>query len=330
MQKRKLGQIQVGAMGLGCMGISQFLGVALSKDEGINLLHEAFELGIDFYDTAEVYGPFVNEEILGEAFKNKRDKVKIATKFGFNIQKVGNSYQMAGLNSDPKHIISAVEGSLKRLKTDYIDIIYQHRVDPNVPIEDVAGVVGDLIKQGKARAFGLSEASIGTLKRANAVTPVSAMQSEFSMWWQEPKEKMFDELDKIGAGFVAFSPLGRGFLTGNFSKNADLNENDSRKHNPRFSDEAMSANKALLDFLDEISTSKNATKSQIALAWTLAQSDIVVPIPGTKKLSRLKENLGALKITLNKDELQQIQDKLDRIQIIGHRYTAAQDSMVDR
>lgn len=194
----------------------------------------------------------------------------------------------------------------------------------------MAGVVGDLIKQGKARAFGLSEASISTLKRANAVTPVSAMQSEYSMWWREPEAQMFSELEQIGAGFVAFSPLGRGFLTGNFSKNADLNENDSRKHNPRFSDEAIMANQELINFLDEISTSKNATKSQIALAWTLAQNNIVVPIPGTKKLSRLKENLGALKITLNKDELKQMQTRLDKIKIIGHRYTKAQDSMVDR
>lgn len=331
MQTRELGRsgLEVSAIGLGCMGISQAYGEALSRDEGVKLIGEAVDRGVTFFDTAEVYGPFVNEEVVGEALRPVRDRVVIATKFGFDIDRA--SRENRGVNSRPEHIRDAVEGSLKRLNIDTIDLLYQHRVDPDVPIEDVAGTVRDLIHEGKARHFGLSEPGMQTLRRAHAVQPVTAVQNEFSLWWREPETSgILDVCDELGIGFVPYSPLGRGFLTGALNKHTKLADDDFRRSNPRFQPEAMDKNQAFVDLLRRVAVEKGATPAQIALAWLLAQRPYIVPIPGTTKIERLAENSGAAGISLTGDDLDEIDTAASHIQAEGARYGPQQMAMVGR
>lgn len=319
MQKRKLGSqgLEVSAIGLGCMGMSFSYYPFPEKKDAINLIHKAVEQGITFFDTAEVYGPYTNEELVGEALAPYREKVIIATKFGFNIQ----DGKMVGVNSKPEQIRKAVEGSLKRLKVDVIDLLYQHRVDPNTPVEDVAGTVKNLIAEGKVKYFGLSEAGAQTIRRAHSVQPVSALQSEYSIWTRQHEKEIIPTLEELGIGLVAFSPLGKGFLAGKMDENTKFAEGDIRSILPRYTEEARVANKALLDLISKFAERKNATPAQIALAWVLAQKPWIVPIPGTTKLHRLTENNGAASIQLTKEELQEIEDASAHITIMGTRYT---------
>ena len=327
MQKRTLGNgLEVSTLGLGCMGMSFAYGVAPDPKEMVSLLHAAVERGVTFFDTAEVYGPFANEDLLGEAFARIRDKVVIATKFGFKIED-GKS---VGTDSRPAHIREVAEASLKRLKTDVIDLFYQHRVDPNVPIEDVAGTVGDLIREGKVKHFGLSEAGASTIRRAHAVQPVTALQSEYSLWWREPEAEILPTLEELGIGFVPFSPLGRGFLTGKIDADTKFEDNDFRNNLPRFSAEARAANQALVELIAKIAARKRATPAQIALAWLLAQKPWIVPIPGTTKLNRLEENIHAASIELNAGDLADIGHAADSVTIEGARYSAATQAMINR
>jgi aryl-alcohol dehydrogenase-like predicted oxidoreductase len=317
MKKRTLGKsgLEVSAMGLGCMGLNFAYGKGLGKAEAISLLRVAFESGVTFFDTAEAYGPFTNEEIVGEALAPMRDKVVIATKFGF----VDGNFQ-AGMNSRPEHIRVVAEASLRRLKTDRIDLLYQHRVDPDVPMEDVAGTVKELIGEGKVKHFGLSEAGVQSIRRAHAVQPVAALQSEYSLWWREPEKDVLPACQELGIGFVPFSPLGRGFLTGKIDETTSFDKGDFRNVVPRFSPEARKANQGLVDLLGSIATPTNASPAQIALAWLLAQKPWLVPIPGTTKVDRLKENVGAAAVELTADDLRKIDDALARFAVQGDRY----------
>jgi aryl-alcohol dehydrogenase-like predicted oxidoreductase len=330
METRKLGKsgLEVSALGLGCMGLSFGLGPAVDKKDGIALIRAAVERGVTFFDTAEVYGPFTNEELVGEALAPFRDRVKIATKFGFKIDP--SSGKQAGLDSRPEHIREVAEGSLKRLKTDAIDLFYQHRVDPNVPIEEVAGAVKELIQQGKVKHFGLSEAGVQTIRRAHKVQPVSALQSEYSLWWREPEAAVIPTLEELEVGFVPFSPLGKGFLTGKIDDKTTFDSSDFRNIVPRFSPEARKANQAVVDLLGRIAEQKNATPAQIALAWLLAQKPWIVPIPGTTKVSRLEENLGAVNIKLTTDDVREIDSAASEIKVEGARYPEHLQKMVGR
>jgi aryl-alcohol dehydrogenase-like predicted oxidoreductase len=331
MQTRRLGKsdLEVSAIGLGCMGLSFGLGPAVEKAQGIALIRRAVELGVTFFDTAEIYGPFANEELVGEALEPFRGAVKIATKFGFNIDPETGK-QEPGTNSRPEHIKRAVEGSLRRLSVEFIDLLYQHRVDPAVPIEDVAGAVKDLITAGKVRHFGLSEASAQTIRRAHAVQPVTALQSEYSLWWREPEIKTLPTLEELGIGFVPFSPLGKGFLTGKIDAATSFTDGDFRNTVPRFAPAARAANQALVDRIAAIAAAKGSTPGQIALAWLLGRKPWIVPIPGTTKIHRLEENLGAATVTLAPEELTAIEAALAAVEIQGHRYSEAADRMVDR
>ena len=317
MQKRKLGKNgpEVSALGLGCMGMSYAYGQIPDKKEMISLIHSAIEKGFTFFDTAEMYGPFTNEELLGEALSPYRDKVVIATKFGIKIH---NGKQVQ--DSRPEQIRKSIEGSLKRLNTDFIDLYYQHRVDTNVPIEDVAGTIKDLIKEGKIKYWGLSEAGVKTIRRANAVHPLTAVQNEYSLWWRRPEEELIPRLEELGIGLVPFSPLGKGFLTGSFNKDSKFGKSDFRSIVPRFTPEALDANQVLVDLLKKVAEQKDATPGQIALAWLLAQKPWIVPIPGTTKLNRLEENIGAVGVSLTSEELNEIQSALKKIKVTGDRY----------
>ena len=329
MQKRSLGKsnLEVSAIGLGCMGLSFGYGPATDKQEAIVLIRAAVERGVTFFDTAEAYGPFTNEEVLGEALAPFRGKVAIATKFGF---KFGPNREQAGLDSRPEHIKEVAEASLKRLKIDAIDLFYQHRVDLDVPIEDAAGAVKDLIREGKVKHFGLSEAGAKTIRRAHAVQPVTALQSEYSLWWREPEAEVMPTLEELGIGFVPFSPLGKGFLTGKIDETTTFASNDFRNIVPRFSPEARKANQVLIDLLGSIAARKQATPAQIALAWLLAQKPWIVPIPGTTKLTRLEENLGAAAIQLTADDLRQIESAAATITVHGARYPEHLQKLVGR
>ena len=329
MQKRKLGKsnLEVSAMGLGCMGMSFSYGPPKDKREMTALLHSAVERGITFFDTAEVYGPYLNEELVGEALAPLRGKVVIATKFGFDLSGSDNRPGAPGVNSRPDHLKQAVEGSLKRLKVDVIDLLYQHRVDPNVAIEDVAGAVKELIQAGKVKHFGLSEASVKTIRRAHAVQPLTALQSEYSLWWRKPEQEVIPTLEELGIGFVPYSPLGKGFLTGKIDENAKFDSTDFRSKLPRFAPEALKTNQALIELLDRIAKRKNATPAQIALAWLLAQKPWIVPIPGTTKLARLEENIGAVAIQLTSDDLREIDSASSKIKVEGARYPEAIEKM---
>jgi aryl-alcohol dehydrogenase-like predicted oxidoreductase len=327
MQKRKLGSgLEVSALGLGCMGLSFAYGPATDKQQAITLLRTAVDRGVTFFDTAEVYGPYANEELLGEALAPHRSQVVIATKFGFKIV----DGKQAGFDSRPQHIREVVEASLKRLKTDFIDLLYQHRVDTAVPIEEVAGTVRDLIQQGKVKHFGLSEAGAQTIRRAHAVQPVTALQSEYSLWWREPEKEILPTLQELGIGFVPFSPLGRGFLTGAIDENTKFDRADFRNTVPRFTAEARKANQTVVDLLGQIGKQKHATSAQIALAWLLAQKPWIVPIPGTTKLNRLEENLGAASIELTPDEMHNIDAAVSRITVQGDRYPKELQATVGR
>ncbi|WP_338640828.1 aldo/keto reductase [Burkholderia pyrrocinia] len=327
MQTRVLGKsgLEVSAIGLGCMGLSFGLGPAIDKASGIALIRAAFERGVTFFDTAEAYGPFVNEELVGEAVAPFRDQVVIATKFGFE-----NGEAMKGVDSRPSRIREVADAALKRLKVDRIDLFYQHRVDPNVPIEDVAGTVRDLIREGKVAHFGLSEAGEQTIRRAHAVQPVAALQSEYSLWWREPEERILPTLEELGIGFVPFSPLGKGFLTGAIDANTTFAANDFRNIVPRFSEENRKANAGLVDLLGRIAADKGVTRAQIALAWLLARKPWIVPIPGTTKLHRLDENVGAAAVVLTADDLAAIEAALQQVRIVGERYPASFQQRVDR
>jgi aryl-alcohol dehydrogenase-like predicted oxidoreductase len=316
MEKRKLGDgLEVSAIGLGCMGLSYGYGPATDTQDAIKLIRRAFDLGVTFFDTAEAYGPFKNEELLGEALAPFRDQVAIATKFGFK-----NGDVQTGMDSSPKNIRAATDAALKRLKTDRIDLLYQHRVDPNVPIEEVAGTVKELIQAGKVKHFGLSEAGAQTIRKAHAVLPVAALQSEYSLWWREPEAEIIPALEELGIGFVPFSPLGKGFLTGAINENTQFDSTDFRNIVPRFSQEARKANQAMVDLLARIAQEKQATSAQIALAWLLAQKPWIVPIPGTTKLHRLEENLGAANVQLTAEDLREIEEAASKITIEGARY----------
>jgi len=332
MQKRTLGNsgLEVSALGLGCMGISFGLGQAIDTKEGIALIRAAVERGVTFFDTAEVYVPFKTEEVVGEALAPFREQVVIATKFGFNIDRDGTQHQNPPLNSRPEHIKEALERSLKRLKTDYIDLYYQHRVDPNVPIEDVAGAVRDLIGEGKVRHFGLSEAGVGAIRRAHVVQPVTALQSEYSLWWREPEAEILPTLEELGIGFVPFSPLGKGFLTGKIDENTTFDSTDFRNTVPRFSEENRKANQALVDLIGKFAGQKNATPAQIALAWVLAQNPWIVPIPGTTKLHRLEENIGAVNVELTADDLRELDNFTAQVKVQGARYGEGSQKLVNR
>jgi aryl-alcohol dehydrogenase-like predicted oxidoreductase len=329
MQKRKLGKsnLEVSAIGLGCMGMSFSYGPPKDKKEMTDLLHAAVERGITFFDTAEVYGPFTNEELVGEALSPLRDQVVIATKFGFDLSGSDKRPGAAGLNSRPEHIKEAVEGSLKRLKTDVIDLYYQHRVDPDVPIEDVAGAVKDLIREGKVKHFGLSEAGAQTIRRAHAVQPVTALQSEYSLWFRDHEKEILPTIEELGIGLVAYSPLGKGFLTGKIDENTTLGSTDFRSTLPRFTPEARKANMALVDLIGTIAERKKATPAQIALAWVLAQKPWIVPIPGTTKLNRLEENIGAVSIQLTPEDLRDIEAAASKIKVEGARYPERLEKM---
>ncbi len=327
METRKIGSsgLKVSAMGLGCMGLSFGLGPAIDKNDGIKLIRAAVEYGVTFFDTAEAYGPFANEELLGEALAPFRDQVVIATKFGFSGGVVAD-----GLDSRPENIRNVAHAALKRLKTDHIDLFYQHRVDPNVPIEDVAGTVKDLISEGKVKYFGLSEAGVQNIRKAHAVQPVTALQSEYSLWWREPEQAIIPTLEELGIGLVPFSPLGKGFLTGAINENTKFDSADFRNVVPRFTPEARKANQVMVDLLGSIAAEKNATPAQVALAWLLAQKPWIVPIPGTTKLHRLEENLGATNLTLTMDDLNNIEAAASNITIEGARYPKQFQERVDR
>lgn len=327
MKYRKLGKsgLEVSAIGLGCMGLSSGYGPATEKREGIKLIRRAYELGVNFFDSAEAYGPFANEELIGEAVQPFRDEVVLATKFGF---KDGNA--TVGLDSRPENIRAVAEASLKRLKTDRIELFYQHRVDPNVPIEDVAGTVKELIAEGKVRYFGLSEAGVRTIRRAHAVLPVAALQSEYSLWWREAEQEILPAIEELGIGFVPFSPLGRGFLTGTINANTQFDKTDFRNVVPRFSEENRKANQVVVDELTEFAKKKNSSPAQIALAWVLAQKPWIVPIPGTTKIHRLEENVKAVNLTLSTQDLQEIERAFSRIKIQGARYPQDLQARVDR
>jgi len=329
IQKRYLGNsgLEVSALGLGCMGLSYGYGPAMDTRQAVELIRAAVERGVTFFDTAEVYGPYLNEQVVGEALKPYRDRVVIATKFGFTF---GDDNKQQILNSRPEQIRAAVEGSLRRLKTEAIDLLYQHRVDPDVPIEDVAGTVKALIAEGKVKHFGLSEAGAQTIRRAHAVQPVTALQSEYSMWWREPEYEILLLLEELGIGFVPFSPLGKGFLTGAINANTSFGEDDFRSKVPRFATEAREANEQLVTLLTGLSEEKAVTSAQIALAWLLAQKPWIVPIPGTTKLHRLEENLGATQLTLTQDDLRKITQALETVKIVGERYRAAMQARVGR
>ena len=329
MQKRKLGKsnLEVSAIGLGCMGMSFSYGPPKDKQEMTSLLHAAVERGITFFDTAEVYGPFTNEELVGEALAPYRGKVVIATKFGFDLSGTDHRPGAAGLNSRPEHIKEAVEGSLKRLKIETIDLLYQHRVDPNVRIEDVAGAVKDLIRQGKVKHFGLSEAGVQTIRRAHAVQPLTAVQSEYSLWWRKPEQEVIPTLEELGIGFVPYSPLGKGFLTGKIDENAKFDSSDFRSTLPRFTPDALKTNQALIDLLGSIAKRKHATPAQIALAWILAQKPWMAPIPGTTKLARLEENIGAAAVQLTPEDLRDIAAAASKITVQGARYPERLEKM---
>jgi aryl-alcohol dehydrogenase-like predicted oxidoreductase len=329
MGKRKLGKsnLEVSALGLGCMGMSFSYGPPKDKKEMTNLLHAAVDRGITFFDTAEVYGPFINEELVGEALAPFRGKVVIATKFGFDVGGGEIRPGTAGVNSQPAHINEAVEGSLKRLKLETIDLLYQHRVDPNVPIEDVAGTVKELIQAGKVKHFGLSEAGAKTIRRAHAVQPLTALQSEYSLWWRKPEAEIIPTLEELGIGFVPYSPLGKGFLTGAIDQSTTFANTDFRSTLPRFAPEALKANQALIELLGSIAKRKNATPAQIALAWLLAQKPWIVPIPGTTKLNRLEENIGALAVELTADDLRSIDTAASNIKVEGARYPERLEKM---
>lgn len=328
MEKRKLGKsnLQVSAIGLGCMGLSSGYGPAVDKQHGISLIRAAVEQGVTFFDTAEVYGPFANEELVGEALAPFRDQVVIATKFGFKIE----NGKQAGLDSRPEHVQQVAEASLKRLGTDVIDLFYQHRVDPNVPIEDVAGAVKKLIQQGKVRHFGLSEAGVATIRRAHAVQPVTALQNEYSIWWREPEKEVFPVLEELGIGFVPFSPLGRGFLTGTISQDTQFDKNDFRNRLPRFNPENRGANQSLVKLLARFAQEKSATPAQLALGWLLAQKPWIVPIPGTTKLHRLEENIGAVNVRLSPADLHELDSAASKIPVQGARYPEEMERMVNR
>jgi aryl-alcohol dehydrogenase-like predicted oxidoreductase len=329
MQKRKLGKsnLEVSAIGLGCMGMSFSYGPPKDKKEMTALLHDAVDRGVTFFDTAEVYGPFLNEELAGEALAPYRGKVVIATKFGFDLSGSDNRPGAPPVNSRPEHIKQAAEGSLKRLKLDAIDLYYQHRVDPNVPIEDVAGAVKDLIRQGKVKHFGMSEAAAKTIRRAHAVQPVTAIQSEYSLWWRRPEEEVLPMLEELGIGFVPYSPLGKGFLTGAIKEDAKFDSTDFRSKLPRFAPEALKANQAMVDLLGQIAQRKKATPAQIALAWLLAKKPWMAPIPGTTKLNRLEENIRAASVELTPDDLREIESASSKIQVQGARYPEAIERM---
>ncbi|MEL7949213.1 aldo/keto reductase [Klebsiella variicola] len=329
MQKRYLGKsgLQLSALGLGCMGLSHGYGPATDTRQAIELIRAGVERGVTFFDTAEVYGPYLNEEVVGEALKPLRERVVIATKFGFTF---GNDNRQQILNSRPSHIREAVEGSLRRLKTDVIDLLYQHRVDPDVPIEDVAGTVKDLIAEGKVKHFGLSEAGAQTIRRAHAIQPVAALQSEYSMWWREPEQEILPLLEELGIGFVPFSPLGKGFLTGTIRAGSTFGEDDFRSKVPRFAAQALEANEKLVSLISVIAAENRVTPAQIALAWLLAQKPWIVPIPGTTKLHRLEENLAAAEIQLSPGELEKISRALETVKILGERYPAALQARVGR
>ncbi|HEY8187196.1 MAG TPA: aldo/keto reductase [Pyrinomonadaceae bacterium] len=331
MQKRKLGDsnLEVSAIGLGCMGMSFGYGPPADKQEMISLIRTAVERGVTFFDTAEVYGPFINEELVGEALGPFRGQVVIATKFGFAPGPEDKS-RWSALDSRPEHIKQVANGSLKRLKTDVIDLFYQHRVDPNVPIEEVAGAVKDLIQEGKVKHFGLSEAGVQTIRRAHAVQPVMALQSEYSLWWREPEAEVLPTLEELGIGFVPFSPLGKGFLTGKINENTTFDSSDFRNIVPRFSPEARKANQALVDLLSRVAARKKATPAQIALAWLLAQKPWIVPIPGTTKLNRLEENIGAAAVELTGDDLLEIDSAASKINVQGARYPENLQRMTGR
>ena len=333
MQKRKLGKsnLEVSAIGLGCMGMSFSYGPPKDKQEMISLLHAAVEHGVTFFDTAEVYGPFTNEEPVGEGLAPFRKQVVIGTKFGFDLTTDARGMKCSsGLDSRPEHIKQVAEGSLKRLRTDVIDLFYQHRVDPNVPIEDVAGAVKELIQEGKVKHFGLSEAGAQTIRRAHAVQPVTAVQSEYSLWWRDPEAEVLRTLEEFGIGFVPFSPLGRGFLTGKMNENTTFDSTDFRNTLPRFTPEARKANQVLVDLLGKIAKRKKATPAQIALAWLLAQKPWIVPIPGTTKLKRLEENIGAAEIELTRDDLREIESAASKIKVQGARYPEKLEQMTGR
>ncbi len=330
MQTRKLGKsnLEVSALGLGCMGISFGYGPAMDKQEGIALIRKAVELGVNFFDTAEVYGPFTNEDLVGEALAPVRRQVVIATKFGFKLEP--GSGKTVGLDSRPEHIKEVAEASLKRLNTDYIDLLYQHRVDPNVPIEDAAGAVKDLIRAGKVKHFGLSEAGVQVIRRAHAVQPVTALQSEYSLWWREPEAEIIPTLEELGIGFVPFSPLGKGYLTGKLDKNTAFDSSDFRNTSPRFAPEARKANRALVDLLGRIAERIKATPAQLALAWLLAQKPWIVPIPGTTKLHRLEENMAAAAVELTPENLRDINGAASKITVQGARYSEAAQRWINR
>jgi len=330
VKKRTLGQsgLEVSALGLGCMGLSHGYGPATDRRDAVALIRAAVERGVTFFDTAQVYGPFANEELVGEALSPFRDRVAIATKFGFGDDADGKP--TGALDSRPEHIRLTTEGSLKRLGVETIDLLYQHRVDPNVPIEDVAGTVRDLIAEGKVKHFGLSEASVRTIRRAHAVQPVTALQSEYSLWWREPEQEILPTLEELGVGFVPFSPLGKGFLTGKVDETTAFDSSDFRNTVPRFAPENRKANQAVVDLVSAIAARKAATPAQFALAWVLAQRPWIVPIPGTTKLHRLEENLGAANVDLTPDDLCEIDAAASRIAVHGHRYSAGSQKMIDR
>jgi aryl-alcohol dehydrogenase-like predicted oxidoreductase len=334
MQLRKLGNtLEVSALGLGCMGMSFGYGKPADENEMVSLIHAAVDHGVTFFDTAEVYGPWTNERLVGKALAPLRDKVVIATKFGFNITpdaQNGGSPLNTGLNSRPEHVREVVEASLQRLQTDRIDLLYQHRVDPQVPIEDVAGAVKDLIAEGKVVHFGLSEAGVKTIRRAHAVQPVTALQSEYSLWWREPEHEIIPTLEELGIGFVPFSPLGKGYLTGKLTDSTELESTDFRKTVPRFAPEMLKANQGIVDLLGKFAEEKNATPAQIALAWLLAQKPWIAPIPGTTKMHRLKENLGSLNVELTPEDLRAIDEAASKIPLQGARYSEAAQKMIDR
>ncbi|BCG95791.1 aldo/keto reductase [Mesorhizobium sp. 131-2-1] len=329
MQKRTLGNsgLEVSAIGLGCMGMSQSYGQPMETADAVRLIRSAFERGITFFDTAEVYGPFKNEEVVGEALQPIRDQVVIATKFGIDIAGTAGH---SGMDSRPEHIRDVVEASLKRLRTDRIDLLYQHRVDPVVPIEEVAGTVKDLISQGKVKYFGLSEAGVRTIRRAHAVQPVAALQSEYSLWWREPEEAIMPVLEELGIGFVPFSPLGKGFLTGAINANTTFDSSDFRNTVPRFAAEARKANQGLVDAIGAIAAGRKVTPAQVALAWLLAQKPWIVPIPGTTKLNRLEENIGSAAVALSTDDLRNIENAVSAIAVQGDRYSPQQAARIDR
>ncbi|MGH8170353.1 MAG: aldo/keto reductase [Steroidobacteraceae bacterium] len=330
MEKRRLGSstLEVSSIGLGCMGLSHGYGQPVAREQGIALIRAAVDRGVTFFDTAEVYGPFTNEELVGEALAPVRDRVVIATKFGFDIDPGTRSQR--GLSSRPEHIKAVAEASLGRLRTDRIDLLYQHRVDPSVPMEDVAGVVRDLIREGKVRHFGLSEAGVQSIRRAHAVQPVTALQSEYSLWWREPESEVFAVLEELGIGFVPYSPLGRGFLTGAIDESTKFDSTDFRTSLPRFSPEGIKANQAVVELVGRIASRKGVPRAQIALAWVLAQKSWIVPIPGTTKLHRLDENIGAAAIELSADDLREIERALSQVKVQGARYPEHLQKMVGR